>query len=155
MNGDGQKEQLTRSGRMIAVDRALIRYTWAPGTRQIGKVWVVELQSDSKPSMRNAFQKPRFIREEDRTQEPVFDRGACEPAWMEGDAWQTPAGVFGDMLLSEGFASWHYIREALLAFTSIQGCDWAMQMLGTFHPDIFDRDCDPSVGSSTLGSDLA
>ena len=69
----------------------------------------------------------------------TYDMGASssdwlhpsKPAGMSTPAMLTPEGAFG-VLISQGFADAHELKNALVQFARIRGCDWARAMLFAF-----------------------
>ena len=80
---------------MIPARRALIGYSYAANGRTFDRVLVIE-QDSTKPA--SYLGPPEW-------QRAMFTAGACDRDWLRpGYAHQTPAGVFGDMLATGGFA---------------------------------------------------
>jgi len=69
----------------------------------------------------------------------THDMGASSSDWlhpnkaagMSTPAMLTPEGAFG-VLISQGFADAHELKNALVQFARIRGCDWARAMLFAF-----------------------
>jgi hypothetical protein len=97
------------------------------------------LSDDSKVVGVVVTSRKERLRGGERQRPGTQDMGASSSDWLQPDApvgmstpaMLTPEGAFG-VLISQGFANAHELKNALVQFARIRGCDWARAMLFAF-----------------------